>query len=152
MHCLSNSLTVYWSSLILGSKRSPHKRSAMRDQMSKHPTSVKSRISLRSSGLPRSPSITVMSRSNPDLNSNRRSTTQSNRLQEPRTPCLTAGLFFGGRQAFGRRPPERVDSPAIPASENLHNSGNRRLIGSLRRPLPKRQHRGLGADMKEAAN
>ena len=42
-----------------------------------------------------SPSTTAMSRSNPDLNSNRRSTTQSNRLQEPRTPCLTAGLFLG---------------------------------------------------------
>jgi hypothetical protein len=37
-----------------------------------------------------------MSRSNPDPNSNRRSTTQSNRLQEPRKPCLTAGLFLGG--------------------------------------------------------
>jgi hypothetical protein len=24
---------------------------------------------------------------------------------------------------FGRRPPERVDGPVIPASENLHNSG-----------------------------
>jgi hypothetical protein len=41
-----------------------------------------------------------MSRSNPDLNSNRRSTTQSNRLQEPWTPCLTAGLFLV-RQAWG---------------------------------------------------
>ena len=43
-----------------------------------------------------SPSITATSRSNPDLNSNRRSTAQSNRLQEPRKPCLTAGLLFWG--------------------------------------------------------
>jgi hypothetical protein len=42
-----------------------------------------------------------MSRSNPDLNSNRRSTTQSNRSQEPRTPCLTAGRFFEGRRTRG---------------------------------------------------
>jgi hypothetical protein len=27
-------------------------------------------------------------------------------------------------QVFGRRPPERVDSSSLPASENLHKSGN----------------------------
>jgi hypothetical protein len=29
---------------------------------------------------------------------------------------------------FGRRPPQRVDSLLMPASENLHNSGSDRQI------------------------
>jgi len=28
---------------------------------------------------------------------------------------------------FGRRPPQRVDSLVMPASENLHNTGSRRV-------------------------
>jgi len=28
-------------------------------------------------------------------------------------------------QVFGRRPPQRVDSLVMPASENLHNRGSR---------------------------
>jgi hypothetical protein len=28
---------------------------------------------------------------------------------------------------FGRRPPQRVDSLVTPASENLHNTGSRRV-------------------------
>ena len=34
---------------------------------------------------------------------------------------------FRALALFGRRPLERVDSPTIPASENLHTSGSRRL-------------------------
>jgi hypothetical protein len=40
---------------------------------------------------------------------------------------------FRALALFGRRPLERVDSPAIPASENLHNNGSRLLTRSPRR-------------------
>jgi hypothetical protein len=35
---------------------------------------------------------------------------------------------FRALALFGRRPLERVDSPAIPASENLHKTGSRRIL------------------------
>jgi hypothetical protein len=40
---------------------------------------------------------------------------------------------FRALALFGRRPPQRVDSLVMPASENLHNNGSARLIRSPRR-------------------
>jgi hypothetical protein len=44
---------------------------------------------------------------------------------EPAAPPVPHPPRFRALALFGRRPPERVDRLGIPASENLHKTGNR---------------------------
>jgi hypothetical protein len=50
---------------------------------------------------------------------------------------------------FGRRPPQRVDSLVMPASENLHNSGSDHYVRSPRRRA--RALIGRGARLQQIA-
>src|SRR5207342_2662935 len=50
---------------------------------------------------------------------------------DPHSTRCTAGATLPRLRAlalFGRRPPQRVDSLLMPASENLHRTGSRQII------------------------